>query len=85
MGKKESSVFERLEAEVVSEASDFVKEKVTKKIIKVGEVSVSFLLAFVLIIVGVAELIGSFVPVLAGGFNYLLMGVLFLVIGGILK
>lgn len=85
MAKEKSSFFEKLEAEVVKEAGDYVKQKVKKKAIRIGEVSLSFLFAFVLIIIGLAQMLASFVPFLENGLNYLLLGVLFLLIGMMLK
>lgn len=83
--KEKKSVFERLEAEVISETEDYIKEKVTKKVIKIGEVSVAFLVGFILVIVGIINLIGHFYPNLSYGYNYLLVGGLFLLIGVLLK
>lgn len=82
---KKKSFTETIEAEILHHAQDYVKEKVTKKIIRVGEVSVSFLLGFILLIIGIVEIVGKTFPVLEGGFNYLIFGILFLLVGFMLK
>lgn len=85
MAKKQQSTFERIEAEVFREAGNYVKDKVRKKVYRIGEMSLAFLFAFVLIIIGLAQFIGSLVPYLDNGLNYMLLGALFLIIGLILK
>jgi hypothetical protein len=89
MGKKKESLFEKVEAEVLegakSYAKSYVKEKVTSKLVRVGEISVSFLLGFILLIIGIVQIVGHYFPVLDNGFNYLIFGVLFLLIGMMLK
>lgn len=82
---KKKGVFERLEAEVISETENYVKNKVKKNVIKFGEISVAFLVGFLLIVIGVVELIGVYFPSLSGGFNYLIIGVLFLIVAILLK
>lgn len=85
MADKKKSFADTIEAEIFHEAAGYVKDKVKRKILKIGEVSISFLTAFLLIIVGMVELIGTHFPILQGGYNYLLFGVFFLVAGMILK
>ena len=85
MAKKQSSTFEKIEAEVLREAGNYVKDKVKRKVMRIGEMSLAFLFAFVLIIIGLAQFIGSLVPYLDNGLNYMLLGVLFLLIGLLLR
>ncbi len=79
------SFFERVEAEIVSGAENYVKEKVKKKLFKLGEVSLFIFLSFVLISFGLAFLIGKYFPTLNGGFNFLVLGVIFLLVGYLLN
>lgn len=83
--KNSEGFFESVEAEILREAGEHIKEKIKKKAIRIGEMSLAFLFAFVLIIIGVAQFLGTLVPYLDNGLNYLLLGVLFLIIGLILK
>ncbi len=83
--KEKKSIFERLEEEVIQEVGDCVKNKVKKKLFRIGEMSVAFLVGFLLIIVGVVELTAFYLPVLDNGLSYLLFGGMFLLIGLILK
>lgn len=82
---KQKGVFEKLEAEVISETEDFIKGKFKKNMLKLGEVSIAFLTGFLLVVVGLVELLAVYYPNLSGGFNYLLIGVLFLIVGLLLK
>jgi hypothetical protein len=73
-------VFETLEAQVVKEAGNFVRDKVKKKVLRIGEVSLLIIIAFILISFGVAQILASFYPMLSQGYSYLLLGIVFLVI-----
>lgn len=85
MGKESKSFFEKVEGEILQGAQNYVREKVTKKIIKIGEFSVMIFMAFILISFGVAYLIGHYFPMLDNGFNFILLGVIFLIVGFIIK
>lgn len=85
MGKESKSFFEKVEGEILQGAQNYVKEKVTKKIIKIGEFSVMVFMAFILICFGVAYLIGHYFPLLDNGLNFILLGVIFLIVGFIIK
>ncbi len=82
---KKKSFFEKLEAEIINDAGAYVKDKVTRKVIRVGEVSIAFLFAFILIIIGIAQLLEGFFPILENGLNYIVLGFLFFLIALILK
>jgi hypothetical protein len=82
---KKKTLFDRLEEKGFGMAEDYVKEKVTKKIIRIGEMSVSFLLAAIFLAIGIVELSAHFLPILQGGWNYLVFGLVFLLIALILK
>jgi uncharacterized membrane protein YkvI len=79
------SFFEKVEAEVVSAGKAYLGEKIKKNLIKFGEVSVLIVLAIFLITFGIGDLIGFYFPILANGLNYLILGVLFLVVGMLLS
>ena len=83
--KKKKSFMEALEGEVINEAGNYVKRKVTSRAVRIGEMSAAFLIGFVLLIIGVAELLPSVFPILEDGYNYIILGILFLIIGMVLK
>ncbi|MCA9459772.1 MAG: hypothetical protein KC550_04460 [Nanoarchaeota archaeon] len=78
---KKSSFFEKVEAEVISEAGNYVKEKAKKKLIHIGEFSILVILGIFLITFGLGKVIETHVPYLDGGYAYLILGLLFLIIG----
>lgn len=80
MSKKEG-VFEKLEAEVVREAGEYMKDKVKRKVLKVSEISLLVIIGFILISFGLATIIGSYFPLLDNGLNFLILGVALLLIG----
>ncbi|MCA9487088.1 hypothetical protein H6501_06130 [Candidatus Woesearchaeota archaeon] len=83
MGDKK--IFERFEAELVHQAKGYVRDRVTKKLIQIGEVSLAFFMAFLLLVLGLAQILGTYVSFLSGGWNYLLLGACFLLVGLVLK
>lgn len=85
MVRKQKSVFEKVEAEVVGAAGSYIKEKVTKKILKFGEFSILVLLAFIMISFGIASLLGVYFPELNNGLNFVLLGMLYLVVGFMIR
>jgi uncharacterized membrane protein YkvI len=87
MVKKSSKkgVFETIEAQVVKEAGNFVRDKVKQKVLRIGEISILIILGFILISFGIANILASFYPILGAGYNYLLLGIVFLIISFILK
>lgn len=82
---KKKTLFDKIEEKGFEMAGDYIKEKVTKKIVRIGEMSVAFLLAAIFLAIGIVELTAHFLPVLQGGWNYLIFGVVFLLIALILK
>jgi len=76
--------FEKVEAEVVSATKSYVEEKVKKKAIKIGEVSVLVVLAMFLISFGLAQLLGFCFPIISNGLNFLILGVVYLAVGGLI-
>lgn len=82
---KKQSVFEKVEAEVVGAAGNYIKEKVTRKLLKIGEFSILVFLAFVMISFGVATFIGSYYPQLNNGLNFILLGMFYLIVGFMIR
>ena len=78
-------VFETLEAQVVKEAGNFVRDKVKQKVLRIGEVSLLIIIGFILISFGVAQILASFYPMLSQGYSYLLLGIVFLIISFTMK
>ncbi|MFW5704678.1 MAG: hypothetical protein ACOCXG_02440 [Nanoarchaeota archaeon] len=77
--QQKKSFFESLQGEVVKEAGDYVKNRIKKKAIRIGEISLFATTAFILMVLGVTNLLGYFFPLLSPGYNYLLMAVVFLI------
>lgn len=85
MVKEKRGIFERVEAEVVDAAKAYAGEKIKKNLIKFGEISALVVLAMFLISFGIADLLGFYFPELANGLNYVILGVLFLLVGMLLN
>jgi hypothetical protein len=85
MTKVKESFFEKIEDGVVETAKDFVNGKVKKRVYRFGEFSLFLILSIVMISFGISFLIGKFVPILDGGFNFIIVGTLFLIISLYLK
>lgn len=85
MLKKKKGIFETLEAEVVKEAGNYVKEKIQKKILRISEISMLIIIGFFLISFGLAEFIASQYPILPQGLSYIILGIGFLLLSYILK
>jgi len=87
--KKHPKTFlEKVEDEIVHEAEGYLNYKtevVKKKILSISEVSVLVILGFFLISFGLAALLAKYVSILDGGFSYVLLGVLFIVISFMIK
>lgn len=85
MAKEKSGIFEKIEAEVINGAQDYVKGKIKKKIYRISEVSMLIVVGFILVSFGVALMMGSMYPVLANGYNFMILGILFLVVSFVLR
>lgn len=53
---------------------NYIQEKVTNKLIKVGEVSLAFLVGLLCVIVGITQFIAYQLSFLENGLNYIVMG-----------
>ncbi len=82
---RKKGLFGLFEEEICDMAGEYVKEKVTKKVVRFTEMSLAFVLAVVFISIAIVELTATFFPILDGGWNYLIYGMIFLIIGLILK
>ena len=85
MVKEKRSFFEKFEAEAYNMAGEYIKDKVKNKVIRVSEMSIAFLLSAIFLSIAIVELTAKFFPVLDGGWNYLIYGMIFLIIGLFLK
>ena len=85
MAQKEKSFFEKVEGKIVSVTENYLKDKVKKKLFRLGEVSLFIFLSVVLISLGLAFLIGKYFPILDEGFNFIVLGAIFLIIGYLLN
>lgn len=74
-----------IEAELVSGVGNYVKNTVTRKILKWTEISVLVLLALIMISIGIAFFIGSYFPNLNNGLNFVLLGMVFLIASILIK
>jgi len=77
--------FEKVEAQVVEAGSDYLNRKIKKKLFRLGEVSMFIFLSFVLISIGLAFLIGKYFPLVDSGLNFIILGIIFLLVGVLLN
>ncbi len=77
---QKKSFFEKVEAQVIGKTEDYIKEKVQKKLYRIGEFSILIVLGFFLISFGIAQLIAYFFPILSNGWSFLIIGVILLLI-----
>ena len=63
----------------------FVEEKITKRLIKFGEVSIAFLLGFVLLLVGIAQYLAYVFSFLENGLNYIVLGTFLVLLAYVLN
>lgn len=82
---QKKSFFQSVEAEVINSARDFVKEKVEKKLYRIGEFSILIVLGFFLVSFGIAQLVAYLFPVLANGWSFIIFGSLLLVIAMLMR
>jgi hypothetical protein len=82
--KKQKTMIEQLEGEVIKGAEELIKGTIKRKIIRIGEISVLIFMAFVMISFGLGQLIAFYMPILANGLSFMILGVLFLLISFIM-
>ena len=85
VAKKKKGFTEALEAEVLHETGEYVKDKFRKKAIRIGEMSAAFILGMFLIAIGVALFLESVFPELEGGISFIILGVIFILVGVLLR
>jgi hypothetical protein len=86
MAKKSShKSHESIETEILRDAGHFVRDTVKRKVLHIGEISVLILLGFILISFGLANLLAKYFDALAGGYNFILLGVLFLIVSYLIR
>ena len=79
------SLFEKVEAEVIGAGKEYVETKIKRKAIKIGEISILVILAFILISIGLGQILANTFPILMGGYSYLLLGFIYLLLGYLLN
>ena len=77
---KKKGIFERLEAEVINGAEEYVVQKVKKKILRIGEISLFALLGFILMSIGLAYLIAAYISILNNGLSFIVLGLTFMIV-----
>ncbi len=77
--------FERVEAQVVGAAEDYVKEKVQKKVDRIKEYSILVFLGFFLIGYGVSTLMAFYFPILGNGISFMILGMILVLIAHFMK
>ena len=82
--KKEKGIFEKVldfgAQKLENTVEQYVEEKITNKLVKIGEVSLAFLLGIICVIVGVAQFAASQIAFLENGLNYVLIGSILLLL-----
>ena len=78
--KKEESFIEKIEDQVLDGAKNFIDGTIKKKVYRFGEFGLFLVLSLIMFSFGAAFLLGKFVEVLDGGFNFIIVGGLFLII-----
>lgn len=79
------NIVEKIENQIFEQTKDYVKSKLVRKALRIGEVSILVILGFFLISFGIAKIIGFYYPFLDFGLNFVLLGLIFLIIGFFLK
>ena len=78
---KKKGIFEKIEAEVIQEAEVLIKKKLKRKMIQIGELSIYTISALLMFLFGLARLLAYYLPILDNGLNYLILAVIFLMLG----
>ncbi|MFP4401953.1 MAG: hypothetical protein ACLFPL_01875 [Candidatus Nanoarchaeia archaeon] len=58
----------------------YIEEEITPRVVRFSEVSILFIVGFVLLLVGVAQFLASLISFLENGLNYIILGVVLLLI-----
>ena len=64
---------------------EFVEEKITKQLVRIGEISFALMLGTILVIIGITQYLASLLSFLENGLNYILMGCILLIIAYVLN
>lgn len=65
---------------VNSVVEDYIRTNITQKLMRVGEMSLALILGSILVLVGLAQFIASQIAFLENGLNYIVLGVILLII-----
>lgn len=59
---------------------DYIRKNITQKLMRAGEMSLALILGSILVLVGLAQFIASQITFLQNGLNYIIMGVILLLV-----
>ena len=65
---------------VDSMIEEYIRKNVTQKLVRIGEMSLAFILGVVLLLVGISQYLASQLSFLENGLNYIVMGTILLII-----
>lgn len=82
--KKETSIFDSFiefgQKKVNAVIEEYIQEKITKKLVRIGEVSIAFFFGLIFVIVGTAQFIAYQLSFLENGLNYIVLGSILLIV-----
>lgn len=82
--KKESSfldsIFDFGQKKVNAVIEEYIQEKITKQLVRIGEVSIAFFFGVTFVIVGTAQFIAHQLSFLENGLNYIVLGSILLLV-----
>ncbi|MCH8519955.1 MAG: hypothetical protein LAT82_04345 [Nanoarchaeota archaeon] len=67
-------------SKVDSMIEEYIRKNVTQKLVRIGEMSLAFILGVVLLLVGISQYLASQLSFLENGLNYIVMGTILLII-----
>lgn len=59
---------------------DYIRTNITQKLMRVGEMSLALILGSILVLVGLGQFIASQIAFLENGLNYIVLGVILLIV-----
>ena len=74
------SVTNAAKSKVDSMIEEYIRKNVTQKLVRIGEMSLAFILGVVLLLVGISQYIAFQLSFLENGLNYIVMGTILLII-----
>ena len=74
------SIIDMGKKKVNSVVEDYIRTNITQKLMRVGEMSLALILGSILVLVGLGQFIASQIAFLENGLNYIVLGVVLLII-----